>query len=206
VSYTLKVGFTGMHESGKTTTMHDVAAELRRAKMDIFVIDEMARKAPDAGFHLHRDKGFTLQLWVTAAQIKLELEATRRGYDVILVERPVMDALAYAKVSLEDGVMTQQEYGLLSDICWGYARAAPYDYIFALSELHHRGRGEDEGEMVLHRKITGALRSYLDQLGANLDSGLTKVEFIAQNDRNERTTLISRKILQVLSKAKDKSV
>jgi len=200
VPHTLKIGFTGLHASGKTTTIHDVATELERAKVKVFVMDEMAGKASEGGFDLHRDKGFALQLWLIAAQIKLELEATRRGYDVILVERPVMDALPYARVSLQDGVMTQQEYSFLADTCWGYARTAPYHCIFALGELHGRG-AQEEAQVMLHRKIADALRVYLAQLTANVNPDLTKVEFIEQKDRNERRRSISGLIIEMLSKA-----
>ena len=96
----MKIGITGTHSSGKTTFLQCLEQELSGASLKIHRIGDFARKAKDLGFLILTKHTYESTLWIMAECLRCETEASLRN-DVILVDRPVIDALGYLHAALQ---------------------------------------------------------------------------------------------------------
>lgn len=95
----IKIAITGTHSSGKTTFLERLSEEISRPGLRIHRIGDLARKAQDRGFPILKDHTFESTLWIMAECMRCEAEASLDN-DVILVDRPVGDALGYLQAAL----------------------------------------------------------------------------------------------------------
>jgi nicotinamide riboside kinase len=86
-----KIGFVGPQGSGKTTTMLEMAAELRKKGVHAGVVSEVVRKAPK---HLTINEQTTIesQMWIFGQMIAKELASPD---DVIICDRTLLDVIGY---------------------------------------------------------------------------------------------------------------
>ena len=63
-------------------------------------VNDLARRARELGFPILTAHGFESTLWIMAEGMRLEMEAALAS-DVVLVDRPVLDALGYLRAALE---------------------------------------------------------------------------------------------------------
>jgi predicted ATPase len=95
----IKIAITGTHSSGKTTFLERLTEEISRPSLRIHRIGDLARKAKDRGFPILKDHTFESTLWIMAECMRCEAEASLDN-DVILIDRPVVDALGYLHAAL----------------------------------------------------------------------------------------------------------
>ncbi len=95
----MKIGIAGTHSTGKTTILEFVAQGIRNAGFTTTRVSDLASTAREAGFPILRDHTFESTLWIMARGICEELEAALK-FDVVLVDRPVPDALGYLYAAL----------------------------------------------------------------------------------------------------------
>jgi predicted ATPase len=95
----IKIAITGTHSSGKTTFLERLTEAISRPGLRIHRIGDLARKAQDRGFPILKDHTFESTLWIVAECMRCEAEASLDN-DVILVDRPVVDALGYLHAAL----------------------------------------------------------------------------------------------------------
>ncbi|WP_368508715.1 AAA family ATPase [Bradyrhizobium lupini] len=96
----VKIGITGTHSTGKSSFFEALEAELKQLNLRVCRIGDFAIKAEALGFRILRDHTFESTLWIMAECMRLEAEASLSS-DVILVDRPVLDALGYLRAALE---------------------------------------------------------------------------------------------------------
>lgn len=100
ISRPIKVAVTGTHSSGKTTFLERLTQEIGRPELKIRRIGDFARRAGGLGFPILREHNYDSTLWIIAECMRCEAEAALDS-DVILVDRPVVDALGYLQAALE---------------------------------------------------------------------------------------------------------
>jgi nicotinamide riboside kinase len=90
----MKIAVAGTHSTGKTTFLTRLRHLLETAGYHVASVADQAAAARDHGFPILREQTVTTTLWIATTGIAAELAAARRA-DVVLVDRPVTDALAY---------------------------------------------------------------------------------------------------------------
>lgn len=96
---TIKLGVAGTHSTGKTTFLSELESRLAERGLRTSRVGDLATAARAAGFPILHNHTFESTLWIMTRGITAELEASQQA-DVVLVDRPVMDALAYLFAAL----------------------------------------------------------------------------------------------------------
>lgn len=94
-----KIGVAGTHSTGKTTLVKALRDRLVARGLEVGHVDDLAHRALDLGFPILRDHTFESTLWIMAECMRQEAEQSL-SCDVILVDRPVLDALGYLNAAL----------------------------------------------------------------------------------------------------------
>jgi len=100
ISSPMKIAITGTHSSGKTTFLQNLEQELNGAGLRIQRIGDFARRAQGLGFPILTKHTYESTLWIMAECLRCEAEASLQS-DLILVDRPVIDALGYLQAALQ---------------------------------------------------------------------------------------------------------
>ena len=90
----MKIAVAGTHSTGKTTFLTRLRHLLETAGYQVASVAVPVAAARDHGFPILREQTAATTLWIITTAIAAELAAARRA-DVVLVDRPVTDALAY---------------------------------------------------------------------------------------------------------------
>jgi hypothetical protein len=93
------VGVTGTHSTGKSTFLDAVREALTARGFSVAGVSDQATHCQEAGFGILRDHTFESTLWIMCSVIRAELEAGLKA-EVVLVDRPVQDALGYLEAAL----------------------------------------------------------------------------------------------------------
>jgi AAA domain len=94
------IGLAGTHSTGKTTFLDRLQGLLERHGRWVVTVGQLACKAQALGFPILQQHTAESTLWVITRGISEELEAGLTA-DVVLVDRPVPDALGYYLAALE---------------------------------------------------------------------------------------------------------
>ena len=95
----LKIGAAGTHSTGKTTFLTKLRLRFQDCGLQTGIVSDVALAAHNAGFPILRDHTVASTSWIIAKGVQLELEAALAN-DVVLVDRPVADALGYLLAAL----------------------------------------------------------------------------------------------------------
>jgi GTPase SAR1 family protein len=90
----VKIAVAGTHSTGKSTFLTRLRHLLETAGYHVSTVADQAAGARDLGFPILRNQTATTTLWIMTSGIAAELVAARRT-DIVLVDRPITDALAY---------------------------------------------------------------------------------------------------------------
>jgi len=93
------IGITGTHSTGKSTFFEKVRKQAERRGLRVERVGDVATRCQAAGFPILRDHTFESTLWIIASVISSELELALKC-DLILVDRPVSDAIGYLEAAL----------------------------------------------------------------------------------------------------------
>ena len=134
----------GTHSTGKTTFMRRLQRVLKRRGFDVCYVHDSAAQARKLGFPILEHHTFESTAWLIAHAMRLETAATLK-HEVILVDRPVPDALGYLMAALAHTGRTiaSERLQRLRTICAAWA--GEYDLIFAtqLDPAIQLGAGRD---------------------------------------------------------------
>ena len=86
----IKIGFVGAQGTGKTTAAYDLAAKLKKAGHDVYVLSEVARSCP---LPINEDATFEAQLWIMGKQLTREQSA--KG-NILISDRTLLDSFCYS--------------------------------------------------------------------------------------------------------------
>jgi predicted ATPase len=96
---TYKLGVTGTHHTGKSTFLTALAEKLTERGISVARVADLATEAKSKGFPILREHNYRSTAWIICRGITLELEAAQKAA-VILVDRPVVDAMGYLFAAL----------------------------------------------------------------------------------------------------------
>jgi len=159
-----KVGVAGTHSTGKTTLVKALRNRLVDRGLEVGHVDDLARRALDRGFPILRKHTFDSTLWIMAECMRQEAEQSL-SCEVILVDRPVPDALGYlyAALSVTGREIDQRQRQALESI----ARAHTADYdVLVLTTLDTSiplGPGRDD-DPVFREAASDAVAKLIDDV------------------------------------------
>ena len=163
----MKIGITGTHSSGKTTFLERLEQELNGSGLRIHRIGDFARKAKDLGFPILTKHTFESTLWIMSECLRCETEASLRN-DVILIDRPVIDALGYLHAALRVSgrvIDSRRSDELLKIVI---AHTPDYDVLIrtALDSTVEPGEGRDP-DQEFREAAASAIESLVNQIEPN---------------------------------------
>lgn len=141
----VKVGIAGTHSTGKSTFLEQLDSVLSAEGIAIGRVGDLAKAARDRGFPILTDHNFESTLWIMAEGMRQEAEAALSS-EVILVDRPVFDALGYlyAAVEISGRSLLDRQLDELRSIA--VAHAGDYDVLVMtkLDPAISLGEGRDK--------------------------------------------------------------
>lgn len=99
VSVPVKIAVTGTHSTGKTTFLTRLRRDLEHAGYTVASVADLGERAARHGFPILYRHTPESTLWIMTRGISLELQAALNA-DVVLVDRPVSDALGYYRAAV----------------------------------------------------------------------------------------------------------
>lgn len=111
------IGIAGTHSTGKSTFLATLKQRATERGITVETIADTATRCQSAGFKVLLDHTFESTLWILCSVIRAELEAALRA-DLVLVDRPVPDALGYLEAALEmtGRVISEKERAYLYEL------------------------------------------------------------------------------------------
>ncbi len=94
---TVTIAFTGTHGTGKTTSVYELAAHIKKIPglPNVGIVMETARLCP---YPINRDTSEVAQEWMLLNQILSEHSAKKYN-PIVVSDRTAMDAMVYTKVA-----------------------------------------------------------------------------------------------------------
>ena len=124
-----KIAVAGTHSTGKTTFVAGLKARLDEFGLRAIAVHDSAADARARGFPILAAHTFESTAWLVAEAIRLETEASLAA-EVVLVDRPVPDALGYLIAALrhQDRSLEAGRLERLEAVCRAWA--GEYDLVF----------------------------------------------------------------------------
>ncbi|MBB3342451.1 AAA family ATPase [Luteimonas sp. RC10] len=118
------IAFTGTHSTGKSTFVDKLTDIARKRGLRVGKVKDNASECARAGFRILKDHTFSSTLWIMATVIREE-QYEGLDADLVIVDRPVSDAIGYLEAAL---AVTGRELP-----------SEDRNYLYALAKLHsHR--------------------------------------------------------------------
>ena len=96
----LTIAVTGAHSTGKSTFLARLAHELRQHDVEVATVADLGEQAQQIGLPILHSHTYASTLWIMTRGISNEI-ATWPHADVLLIDRPVPDALGYYLAALD---------------------------------------------------------------------------------------------------------
>jgi len=161
------LGIAGTHSTGKSTFIDEIEKQAKAKGILVRRISDTATRCQEAGFPILLNHTFESTLWIIVSVIKAELEA-ELGADLVLVDRPVPDALGYLEAALKatGRSITTEERNYL----YGVTRLHLSRYALLLKtkldETIPIGEGRDPN-MEFRRSVDFEIDEVFNQLGVS---------------------------------------
>lgn len=161
----VRIAIAGAHSTGKSTFLSNVESRLRQLGLKVGRVSDLAQTARDLGFPILQEHVYESTLWIMAQGMRLEMEASR-DTDVVLVDRPVPDALGYLLAALD--VTNRQEARLPELRAIAKAHAGYYNWLAytVLDETVELGPDRDK-DPVFRRKAGENIAMLVNELVPN---------------------------------------
>lgn len=159
------IAFTGTHSTGKTTFVEKLCDIAEKSGLRVGKVQDCASECALAGFPILKDHTFSSTLWIMATVIREEQHVSLNA-DLVIVDRPVSDAIGY----LEAALATTGRDVSTEDRNYLYALAklhSPrYDLLFktVLDEGVPLGPGRDP-DLAYRKEVDSRIGAALSQLG-----------------------------------------
>ncbi|WP_433270758.1 AAA family ATPase [Actinosynnema sp. CS-041913] len=95
----ITIGVTGTHSTGKSTFLARLAHDLRKNNIQVATVADLGEQAQRLGLPILHNHTWASTMWFITHGISLELAVWPHA-EVVLVDRPVPDALAYYRAAL----------------------------------------------------------------------------------------------------------
>lgn len=118
------IAFTGTHSTGKSTFVDDLTDIAEKQGLRVGKVKDNASECAKAGFPILRDHTFSSTLWIMTTVIREEQHESLSA-DLVIVDRPVSDAIGYLEAALA--------------VTGRNVPPEDLDYLYALAKLHAPG-------------------------------------------------------------------
>ena len=161
----IKIALSGAHSTGKSTFLNGLAEQAQALGLRVGHVSDLATNARDKGFGILRDHTIDSTLWIMSQCMSAEAELTLRS-DVILVDRPVFDAVCYLEAALECSGRSVDEarLGLVRDIALRYAAEYQWLGVTKLDFSVPLGEGRDKDSQ-FRRCVSQRVATWAQRLG-----------------------------------------
>jgi hypothetical protein len=156
----IKIAVTGTHSTGKSTFIVSLAECLEKQSKSVGLIGDLAKRARDMGFPILTGHTYESTLWMMAEGLRQETELSLNK-QIILIDRPIFDALGYLEAALEITGRTLIPGQLEELRAIAAAHSASYDFVIAtaLDPSVPLGEGRDP-----NAQFREAAAKHIDQL------------------------------------------
>lgn len=139
-----RIAVAGTHSTGKTTFLTRLKELFEQRGLAVAYVHDSAVNAKDKGFPILADHTFESTAWLMARAIELEAEATLAA-EVILVDRPISDALGYLLAALRhtNRSIAPARAEALERICEAWASEYDLAFLTVLDPSVELGAGRD---------------------------------------------------------------
>lgn len=139
-----RIAVAGTHSTGKTTFLKKLQSEFEALGHKVAYVHDSAVHARDVGFPILADHTFESTAWLMARAIELETAASLSS-DVILVDRPVLDALGYLCAALlhTGRSIPAERMSALEKICEAWVNEYDLLFLTVLDKSVPLGEGRD---------------------------------------------------------------
>lgn len=143
----IKIGVGGSHSTGKTSFLDSLEARLKTSNLRIHRVGDLAKNARALGFPILTEHTFESTLWIMAEGMRRETEATLVS-DVVLIDRPVFDALGYFEAALQISGRKVEQRDLEELRTIALTHLGAYDLVIGteLDTMVALGDGRDKNE------------------------------------------------------------
>jgi len=93
------IAITGTHSTGKSTFVEHITEIAAAQGLRVNTVKDNASDCADAGFGILKNHTFQSTLWIMATVIRDEQHKSL-GADLVIVDRPVSDAIGYLEAAL----------------------------------------------------------------------------------------------------------
>jgi hypothetical protein len=143
----IRIGVGGSHSTGKTSFLDSLETRLNGSNLRIHRVRDLAKNARALGFPILTEHTFESTLWIMAEGMRRETEATLTS-DVVLIDRPVFDALGYFEAALQVSGRKAEPRDLEELRTIALSHLGAYDLVFGteLDTTVALGDGRDKNE------------------------------------------------------------
>jgi nicotinamide riboside kinase len=189
----IRIGCTGVHSGGKSTTSAYIYSNLKVRKYTANLLQEVARDAKRHGFNL--DKGSTAegQGWITDTQMREEMELMDDPAQFMIMDRVAPDAIPY--VRLNEKIPFRYRV-MIEDMIFLYVGNYPYDlliYHSPFTAIENDGVRSIDAEWQL--AVDKAFRSMLPEIRP-----LPEIVYLDDMDKRDRRDQAWNYVVQYLKK------
>ncbi len=174
----IKLGITGTHSTGKSTLITQLGIKLKERGFRVKCVSDLATEAYKSGFPILQNHTFESTLWIMSRGISCELEASLQA-DVVLVDRPIMDAMAYLLAALNHRGcnLTPDESKYLFDLAQHHARTYEVICKTVLDPNIPLGAGRDK-DMTFRAAVDDQFKTVFSKISVSPRFVETRPEFI----------------------------
>lgn len=104
-----KIACVGTHSVGKSTLCYKIAHEYKIIGESVHIVQERVRFSP---FPINTQMTKETAIWACCNQISKELEASVRGFSIIISDRSPLDTFAYARWNNIDPLEELEVYAM----------------------------------------------------------------------------------------------
>lgn len=160
----IKIAIAGTHSTGKSSFLTSLRDMFEQRGVRVAQLPSLANAAQAKGFPILRNHTYDSTLWIIGGCMQQEAEA-RLVADVVLVDRPVIDALAYLTAALDvtGRELPTEQLLSLKAIVAGHSRTYDKLFITKLDPALPLASGRDSD--LVYR---GAVAYHLDDLANEL--------------------------------------
>lgn len=180
-----RIAVAGTHSTGKSTFLAELGRRLEGHGLRVGRVADVASKASGLGFPILRDHVYESTLWIIAEGLRQEMEEALRS-EVVLVDRPVFDAVGYLQAALDATQRTESRLAELATIAEVHSPYYDWVGVTVLDEAMPLGPDRDPDlsfragaakhiEELVERFAPGAVRVERERKAELLDQA---VEFV----------------------------
>lgn len=163
-----KIVFVGAHGTGKTTLVNRLRSELEGRNLDCTVTPEVPRimceAENDSHFFRRGNNSLTKQISLLFGQTVYEDAAVRKGTQIVLCDRSILDHWAYTKFLFAGELARSETINSLSNFIAMHCQS--YDRMFYVPiEFAPEDDGTREDDAKFQQEIDQTIRGELEKLG-----------------------------------------